>query len=1102
MRTRVTAIAFENKTQSTDGKRVGVRLSSAVALIVSSIFSSAPPTANASSDVSPLSLEGRGTESEAHEAAIDIPAGTLAEALNSLAKQTGADLVYRPDQVAGIKTRGVKGEFTTAEAIDRLLEGTQLQVSTSSGGAYLISTPKTTASVREGRSVEDEENDKLRIAQIEGIRSEERDSSDEPSSLQQAASVDGSSKEENSALAQFEMKGMPEVLVQGSRSLNMDIRRSKDDPQPYVIFDRMLIEQSGATNIEDFLKQRLTMNSVGRTNAQSAYNQTARSQINLRGLGAAQTLILIDGRRMASATFNGRPEQPDINGIPLSAVERIEVLPTTASGIYGGSATGGVVNIILRRDYHGVEAKATYENSFDLAAGQRRLDLNGGFQLEDGRTSVLLAASGSKQAPLTVGERDNIYQRSVRQKLNRDSQVLFPIFSETAPFPSPPAGATTNIRSNSIEGDVLQNLTLKDGTPLNSPYTFVPLGYSGVSGDGGQAFVANAGRYNFNLNNTSQSGKLALLGESTVGSLFATVRRDFTRKVQAFLEGGASKNEARFSQNPFFSTTYTLEADAPTNPFQQAIRVRVPAPPGLEGEANSHDDNHRLAGGLIVRLPAGWLTEADYTWSRSSWRYEYPGFVLGEDSAVTDGTLDVLRDTNAFPLDLSPYQLPTNRSLIPQRATLKDATLRFSGPLGGWLGGKVMLSGLIERREETLAASESIGFGFTSLIPERSQSVNSAYLEARVPLISSSQTLELQVAGRWDDYSTDSGFTQTEPLVRTRNDISSTNPTLALRYQPLPDVALRASYGTGFLPPMVNQLVQVGPFGPYDLSIRDPQRGNEPVVASYLDGGNADLMPEESESWSAGLILTPRFLPDLRLSVDWTRIDKTDNIASPGFDGVVANESLFPARVTRGANLPGDLAGWPGPITQIDLSLMNISRARVEAYDIQVDYSIHTARAGTFDILAISTWQSGYQTQLLPSLPLLERVGIGSENPLKFKGNVGVTWRHRNLTFGWIGRYFHSYLTADPAGSVFEQNAVLLQGNGGRVPSQFYHDLFVQYRFGDMPRALRSTEVNLGIKNVLNTDPPFDANPFNAQYYSYYGDPRLASFYLSLKVAF
>src|SRR5262249_7321019 len=152
-------------------------------------------------------------------------------------------------------------------------------------------------------------------------------------------------------------------------------------------------------NIEDFLRTRLPMNTTAGSLAQIPGSPLTLSNINLRGLGPNQTLVLVDGRRMPGIASAGTPSQPDINGIPLAAIERIEVLPATAGGIYGGSATGGVINIILRRHPRGLDVKATYGDTFVAKASNYRLDVNGGFNLGD-NTQVMVAATYSDSQAL------------------------------------------------------------------------------------------------------------------------------------------------------------------------------------------------------------------------------------------------------------------------------------------------------------------------------------------------------------------------------------------------------------------------------------------------------------------------------------------------------------------------------------------------------------------------------------------------------------------------------------------------------------------------------------------------------------------------------
>src|SRR5262249_9293075 len=152
--------------------------------------------------------------------------------------------------------------------------------------------------------------------------------------------------------------------VKGSKSINADIERTEDDSQPYVVFSADDIRESQASTLEDFFKARLPMSASQGTTRQTA-NGDNTSSINLRGLGANQTLIVVDGRRLPGLASGFNSLQPDINGIPLAAIERIEVLPSTASGIYGGGATGGVINIVTKKSYSGVEMGATYGNTFD-----------------------------------------------------------------------------------------------------------------------------------------------------------------------------------------------------------------------------------------------------------------------------------------------------------------------------------------------------------------------------------------------------------------------------------------------------------------------------------------------------------------------------------------------------------------------------------------------------------------------------------------------------------------------------------------------------------------------------------------------------------------
>ncbi|MDY6947387.1 MAG: TonB-dependent receptor plug domain-containing protein, partial [Pseudomonadota bacterium] len=301
---------------------------------------------------------------------ISIAEQLLPDALNALARQTGLQVIFQMPDVEGATAPLVEGSYTPQAALELLLAGTKLRFEFLDDRTVAIrGAARATAAKR------------LTISDIS-----------QPAS---AAGAVAASSEAAQTVSVPEINldlGMPEILVSGSKILNMDIQRTRDDPQPYVIFDRKSLETSGAANVNEFLNQRLTMNSAPARMEQTASPLGNLSSINLRGLGDNQTLILVDGHRIASAS-NSTPLQANLNSIPLAAIERIEVLPTTASGIYGGGATGGVVNVILRRDYSGAEVTTSYENSFDGGVGAVRADFATGFTLENDRTNVLLMGS-------------------------------------------------------------------------------------------------------------------------------------------------------------------------------------------------------------------------------------------------------------------------------------------------------------------------------------------------------------------------------------------------------------------------------------------------------------------------------------------------------------------------------------------------------------------------------------------------------------------------------------------------------------------------------------------------------------------------------------
>lgn len=325
----------------------------------------------------------------------DIPAGEAAKTLKQFSEQSGLGMIIASETARGIRTNPLKGDFTSRDALDLLLDGTGL------------------VAERDAKS---------------GAFAVRRETDIEAKNVSRAIAESGRpvSSSTNKAVENDEKVVMLNTFeVFGQKTLNMDIKRTRDDAQPYVVFESETIEQSGIGTLEDFLLQRLPMvtSRAPRSRPSSATSPSAingqGSIISLRGLSSEQTLILVDGRRTSGPMIGTSLFQTDLNGIPMSAIERIEVLPSTASAIYGGGATGGVINIVLKRSFAGTEIRLNYRNTFDTDSAERRVDINTAFALENGKTNVALSATYSDANTLLYRDRAFI-QESVNMAFAND----------------------------------------------------------------------------------------------------------------------------------------------------------------------------------------------------------------------------------------------------------------------------------------------------------------------------------------------------------------------------------------------------------------------------------------------------------------------------------------------------------------------------------------------------------------------------------------------------------------------------------------------------------------------------------------------------------
>jgi outer membrane receptor protein involved in Fe transport len=417
---------------------------------------------------------------------ISIGSGSLSAALKELALRTGLELLYDEKLVRSVRTAGISGNLPPEEALTRLLSGTGIAHRRTADGAIVLF---------------------ARPAEAHPVESAEL---------------------------------VPEILVVGRRTQNADIRRTENDIQPYRVASRDRIERAHRDNLDQFMRSRVPANADLAAPAQNTYVEAAsvRSQIDLRGLGPDRTLVLVDGRRMPSLpTGASNYFQPDLNGIPLSAIERIETLTGTAGGIYGPGAIGGVVNVVLRRDYRGADIRLTSGLSSRGDAGRLGIEGRFGFTPDGGRTDVMVLAAYSRADPLLTGDRD-YFLRSRKLRFAND-----PAGYVARQFTADSVGIL------SLEGNLVLDPE-NGGMPLHSAITFLPLGFSGSEAERRALLVANAGSVDLSVPRDEGGTLRSLTSQPEVVSGLLNVRRRFGTRVEAFADLVYYSNRGRLRGNP------------------------------------------------------------------------------------------------------------------------------------------------------------------------------------------------------------------------------------------------------------------------------------------------------------------------------------------------------------------------------------------------------------------------------------------------------------------------------------------------------------------------------------------------------------------------
>lgn len=881
---------------------------------------------------------------------------------------------------------------------------------------------------------------------------------------------------------------------------------------PVQIITREDMERQGIVSAEQLI-DTLSANGNGLDNLASnadvvdgqARGNNGSSSANLRGQGAQATLILLNGRRVAAHGLNGGVV--DLNSIPLSAVDRVEVLKDGASAIYGTDAVGGVINFILRKDFKGLTAQAFIDKTEQGGGDIYRFSLAGGFgDLSRDGYNVMVSIAHRENKLLRGDERDFVNTFQSDRGLSVDTRgtpfaTVFPLASNNAGVlrtiltsRATPGGALNNTLAPFLPGSTTQRANGGINV-LNLP------GQAGCNSIDGMA------AYDFNLWITPgarfacawDTGRAAAI-QQPVKSTNVLSRAAFNignHTIFAELTGARVKSAKSFSNlqissstlttNPFYNLVYPLNSrtTATYNAVFNAIAAVFPSIQENYGEGIAYRWRCTICGRRELTTTsdtARFLLAAEGsigTWDYRvgiSRAYSDTFSLVGSGYFFNDTFIPALRSGIIDPF-VGPGQAQSSEAmaafeaasakgvkLYGGRFTLTQADAGLSGSIFKLPAGDVFAAVGVDFRSEKwkfqgderdLANQRAIfgvPFDNGNALSGVKRDIRAFYGEVLVPVLKS---LEVTFAARQDNYT---GFGNT------------TNPKVTLRYVPVEQLLIRGSYNTGFRVPTFNQLFNAKADSPTSgTNIVDPARcpslvpstmpGCESINPNTLFGGVPDLGPENSKQSSLGFVWAP--LREFSTNVDWWSIKRTDTIQALGLSTFLTNYDLFGNRFIRDAN---------GRLAHIDISWINAGEVITKGLDLGARLNGKVG-PGRYSAAIDGTYLLDKKSRLVTSAP------FGPSEIARFTraGDLGLRWKH-NASFTYRYGSWSSTLTQIYR-SGYKDAVLPGVANGTVIPPNLNPtvDRYILYHLSVTYTGFKNLTLTAGIKNLLDTDPPFSA---------------------------
>lgn len=896
-----------------------------------------------------------------------------------------------------------------------------------------------------------------------------------------------------------------EITVTGTRIRRPDLESNS----PLTSVGAQEIKYQGAVNAETLLNRLPQFTPDANENVSNGSDGSA--QINLRGLGSNRVLTLINGQRILSS------QATDINFVPTALIERVDVVTGGASAVYGSDAMSGVVNFILRDHLDGVRldaqtsvAQHTNDNGYvrGLVAAKgyqlaprnvfdgAKQDVNGavGKNFAGGRGNITVYGGYRHTEPVLQATRD---YSSCALNANGDTALICGGSSNTtygtfAPLTGPNAG----------QGYLTNN---RDGSKTWLPYT-------------------SAYAYNYAPTNYIQRSDERYTGGGTASFEIAPIAKLYGSfmwmKDHTFSQVAPSAL--------FLGTTFTIPCNNPLMSAAQASALCGTAA-GTSATADTligyrlgsgssrRDDlrhqDYRYNAGVKGDLGHGFTYDVGYLYALSRYDETYLNNV---DNIKAQRALDVVSvngtptcrskidgtDPACTPIDVFKADGITAdqaQYLFSQSNTAGRNTLEvFSGSLSGDLGtfgiqspwadrGAGLAAGVEHRRETLLFTVDTVAAQGGATGSDGIISVNDAYAELEVPLVAKVPFLQELTVNGGIRYS---GYTNEQRSTALRSTYKAWTYKAELAWAPIAGARFRASYNRAIRAPSIRELFAGRGIG--NVALNDPCAGAAPTASlaackatgvtdaqyghiiqcpadqcSQSYGGNPALKPEVADTYTVGLVVTPRQIPRLSLSVDYYHIKVKGYIGSidPSLvvDQCTTNGNPYYCGLFKRDPRSGAIFGSNGYIVG---STLNTGYLLTSGIDVSAAYNFAIGRLGRIDASVVGTWTEQMTEEPLPGLGTFDCKGYygyscGQPNPA-WRHVARFTWNtpgdKASLSLSW--RYYDA--TRVSGGDTTVINA--------RIPVYNYFDLAAT------ATVTKQLQLRMGVNNLTDKSPPVIAS--------------------------